>query len=89
MKPLIKILSTVVSVLGGFLGSKLLEALWGQLTGDEPPKTKNKEALRRQPLLRVVGFAAASSATSALIKAATERGARKLEARTKHSAEEV
>lgn len=89
MKPLIKLVSTVVSVIGGIVGSKLLETVWTQLTGDDAPKKKNKEARSEQSLVRVVGFAAASAATAALIKVGTERGADKLVARTKSRPEEV
>ncbi|RKW70246.1 DUF4235 domain-containing protein [Galactobacter caseinivorans] len=89
MKPLVKILSTVVSLVAGIVGSKVLDSTWKQVTGQDAPKKKNKEAREDQSVVRVATFAAISAATAALIKIATERGANKLVNRTKSRPEEV
>lgn len=89
MKPLVKILSTVIALVAGIVGSKVLESTWKQVTGQDAPKKNNKEARADASVARVVTFTAISAATAALIKLATERGANKLVSRTKSRPEEV
>jgi len=89
VKPLAKILSTVVSLVAGLIGSKVLSRVWTQVTGDDAPSKKNKEAQADQSVARVVTFAAISAGVAALANAAAQRGAERIVARATSNPEEV
>ena len=89
MKPLVKIFSTIASLVAGLVGSKLVESTWTKVTGDDAPTKKNKDAQDAQSLTRVVTFAAISAATAALINVAVNRGAERMVKRAKSHPEEV
>jgi len=89
VKPLVKILSAVVSLVAGMAASKLVERTWTSVTGDAAPTKKNKDARENQSVARLVTFAAVSAGTAALINAATQRGAQRLVQRSASHPEEV
>ncbi len=89
MKPLAKILSTVVSLVAGLIGSKVLSSVWTQVTGDDAPSKKNKEAQADQSIGRIVTFAAISAGVAALTNVAAQRGAERMVRRVRSNPEEV
>lgn len=89
VKPLAKIVSTVVSLLAGLVGSKIVASLWTQVTGDDAPTKKNKDAQAAQSVTRVVAFAAISAAVAALGNEAAQRAGQKLAKRATSHPEEV
>jgi hypothetical protein len=89
VKPLIKIVSSVAAIVGGIVGGKLLTRTWTQVTGEDAPTKKNKEARAEQSVTRVAVFAAASSALAVVIKLGTQRAGERLVARGKQHPEEV
>ncbi|MDR2256668.1 MAG: DUF4235 domain-containing protein [Arthrobacter sp.] len=89
MKPLAKIVSTVVSLLAGLVGSALLSKVWTQVTGDDAPSKKNKDAQAQQSVARVVTFAAISAAVGALANAAAQRAGQRMVERATSNPEEV
>ena len=88
MKALVKILTAVVSLAAGAASSKLLESVWTKLTGDDVPNKKNKEAMERASVARIVTFAGVSAAVAALIGSGSQRvGQRFMERATSHPEE--
>ncbi|MGO1320732.1 MAG: DUF4235 domain-containing protein [Galactobacter sp.] len=89
MKPLIKILSSVAALVGGIVGGKLLTNTWAQVTGEDAPTKKNKEAQAEQSVTRVAVFRAASAALAVVIKLGSQRVGERLIARSGKHLEEV
>ncbi|MGO3152762.1 MAG: DUF4235 domain-containing protein [Galactobacter sp.] len=89
MKPLIKILSSVAAIVGGIVGGKMLTKTWTQVTGEDAPTKKNKEAQAEQSVTRVAVFTAASAALAVVIKLGTQRAGERIIARGKQNPEEV
>lgn len=89
MKPLVKILSSVASIVGGVVGGKLLTNVWTRVTGQTPPTKKNKQAQAEQSLTRVAVFTAASSALAVVIKLGSQRLGERIIDRAKKHPEEV
>ena len=72
-----RLLRTGVSIGAGFVGTKVVEAVWKAATGDdEAPNTDDDQAT----LLKVVAFATISAGVSALL----EVGSQRLVARAMH-----
>lgn len=69
-----KLLSTGISIAGGFIGSKLVEVAWRGITGEDAPKDPEDTD---QSLVRAVVFAAITAGISSLIKIGSQRGAHK------------
>lgn len=65
-----RLLRTGVSIGVGFIGSKVVEAIWKAATGDdEAPTTDDDQAT----LLKVVAFATISAGVSALLEVGSQR----------------
>lgn len=65
-----RLLRTGVSIGAGFLGTKVVEAIWKTTTGDsQAPTTDDDEAT----LLKVVAFATISAGVSALLEVGSQR----------------
>lgn len=69
-----KLLSTGLSLAGGFVGSKVVEIGWRGITGDNPPSDVDDDTVS---ITRLVAFATISAGISALIQVASQRGANK------------
>ncbi|GAA1499258.1 DUF4235 domain-containing protein [Paeniglutamicibacter kerguelensis] len=78
MKIQAKVFGTVVSLLAGLLGTKVVSAVWTKITGEEPPTPANPTAQQRATLGKVLVFAVISGASAACIQAITNRWTRKL-----------
>lgn len=81
MKILVKILGTVLSLLTGWLGTKVVSGLWKTVTGEQPPAPNNPEFQQEATLGKVLTFAIISGASAAVIQAITKRWTRDLEAK--------
>lgn len=65
-----RLLRTGVSIGAGFIGTKVVEAIWKTATGDdEAPNTDDDQAT----LLKVVAFATISAGVSALLEVGSQR----------------
>lgn len=65
-----RLLRTGVSIGAGFVGTKVVEAVWKAATGDdEAPNTDDDQAT----LLKVVAFATISAGVSALLEVGSQR----------------
>lgn len=65
-----RLLRTGVSIGAGFIGTKVVEAIWKTATGDnEAPTTDDDQAT----LLKVVAFATISAGVSALLEVGSQR----------------
>lgn len=65
-----RLLRTGVSIGAGFIGTKVVEAVWRAATGDsQAPTTDDDEAT----LLKVVAFATISAGVSALLEVGSQR----------------
>lgn len=78
MKMIIKLLGTVVSVVAGLVGAKLISSIWKGVTGEKPPTPTNPEVQQRATIGKVLSFAIVSGASAAVIQAVTKRWAQKL-----------
>jgi hypothetical protein len=87
--PLIKIFSTIASIVGGIVGGKLLADTWTKVTGEDAPTKKNKEAQEAQSVVRIAVFTAAAAALGTIIKVGTQRAGDRLVERVKKHPEEV
>lgn len=69
-----KLLGTGVSIGAGFVGTKLVNALWEKSTGNKPPKgSDDMDASLRSALT----FALISAAVSAVIQVVAGRGTKR------------
>lgn len=85
MKILVKVFATVVSLLAGLLGAKVVSVVWEKATGEEPPTPANAAAQQRATLGKVLTFAVFSGASAACIQALTNRWTRKLAEKSQRS----
>ncbi|WBL20391.1 DUF4235 domain-containing protein [Citricoccus sp. NR2] len=69
-----KLLTTGISLAGGYIGTKVVEAGWKAFTGEDAPKDVDDAD---QSLVRAVVFATITAGISALIRVASQRGAAK------------
>ncbi|PRB72646.1 DUF4235 domain-containing protein [Arthrobacter sp. MYb213] len=76
-----KLLGTLASLLTGWVGSKIVGALWQKTTGEHPPSVTNPEKQQQATLGKVLVFAVISGASAACIQALTKRWTRGLERR--------
>lgn len=72
MNVLIKLLGTGVSLLAGFAGTKLVDALWEKSTGNKPPKGDDEDV--PTTLRQALTFALISAAVSSVIQVLANRG---------------
>jgi hypothetical protein len=71
MNILIKLLGTGVSLLAGFAGTKLVDAMWEKSTGSKPPKGDDDVPTT---LREALTFALISASVSAIIQVLANRG---------------
>lgn len=71
MNLLIKLLGTGVSIGAGFVGTKLVNALWEKSTGNKPPKGHDD---METSLRSALTFALISASVSAVIQVFASRG---------------
>jgi hypothetical protein len=71
MNILIKLLGTGVSLLAGFAGTKLVDAMWEKSTGSKPPKGDDDIPTTLRAALT---FALISASVSAIIQVLANRG---------------
>lgn len=67
-----KLIATGISIGGGIVGTKLVEAGWKAFTGDDAPKDLDDT---EQDLVQAIVFATLTAAISATIRVASKRGA--------------
>ncbi|AXR74856.1 DUF4235 domain-containing protein [Auritidibacter ignavus] len=76
-----KVLTTGVSLAGGYLGTKIVDLGWKAMTGEKAPSEDDEQ---QTSIAKIVTFAAISAAISSLITSGSQRGVRKaMEARAK------
>ncbi|WP_028267616.1 DUF4235 domain-containing protein [Arthrobacter sp. MA-N2] len=71
MNLLIKLLGTGVSIGAGFVGTKLVNAVWEKTTGNKPPKGHDD---METSLRSALTFALISATVSAVIQVVASRG---------------
>lgn len=71
----IKVLGTVASIGAGFIGTKLVGAIWHKATGEVPPTPANPAAQQRATMGKALTFAVISGASAAVIQVLTKRWA--------------
>lgn len=72
MNLFIKLLGTGVSLLAGFVGTKLVDAVWEKSTGSRPPKGHDDDV--PTTLRSALTFALVSASVSAIIQVLANRG---------------
>ena len=73
MKILFTPISIAAGLLGGFIGKKIFDQVWGLIDEEEPPDSKHRQATWPKLLLA----AAVQGAIFRAVKEATDHGARK------------
>lgn len=68
-----KLLTTGISLAGGFAATKAFEFVWRQATGEETPKGADEDEIS---LRKALVFAISSSAISAGVQVLSQRGAK-------------
>jgi hypothetical protein len=72
MNIFIKLLGTGVSLLAGFVGTKLVDTVWEKSTGSKPPKGHDDDV--PTTLRHALTFALISASVSAVIQVLANRG---------------
>jgi len=72
MNILIKLLGTGISLLAGFVGTKVVDTVWEKTTGNRPPKGHDDDAATT--LRSALTFALISASVSAVIQVLANRG---------------
>lgn len=72
MNIFIKLLGTGISLLAGFVGTKLVDKVWEKSTGSKPPKGHDDDV--PTTLRSALTFALISAAVSAIIQVLANRG---------------
>ncbi|MCU1530760.1 MAG: hypothetical protein JWO49_331 [Arthrobacter sp.] len=72
MNIVIKLLGTGISLLAGFAGTKLVDAVWERTTGNKPPKGHDENI--PTTLRSALTFALISATVSAIIQVFANRG---------------
>jgi hypothetical protein len=72
MNIMIKLLGTGISLLAGFAGTKLVDAVWEKSTGNKPPTGEHDDV--PTTLRSALTFALISASVSAIIRVLTNRG---------------
>ncbi len=72
MNIFIKLLGTGISLLAGFAGTKLVDAVWEKSTGNKPPKGHDDDI--PTTLRSALTFALISASVSAIIQVLANRG---------------
>ncbi len=78
MNLMTKGIGTLISLLAGLAGAKIVSVLWSKTTGEEPPTPANPEVQKHASLGTVLAFALISGASAACIQAVTKRWTGKL-----------
>jgi hypothetical protein len=72
MNIFIKLLGTGVSLLAGYVGTKLVDTVWEKSTGNKPPKGHDEDV--PTTLRSALTFALISAAVSAIIQVLANHG---------------
>ncbi|MGY2744806.1 DUF4235 domain-containing protein [Pseudarthrobacter sp. O4] len=72
MNIFIKLLGTGISLLAGYVGTKLVDTVWEKSTGNKPPKGHHDDI--PTTLRSALTFALISAAVSAIIQVLANRG---------------
>lgn len=72
MNILIKLLGTGISLLAGFVGTKVVDTVWEKTTGNKPPKGHDDDVATT--LRSALTFALISASVSAVIQVLANRG---------------
>jgi hypothetical protein len=72
MNIFIKLLGTGISLLAGFVGTKLVDTVWEKSTGKKPPKGHDDDI--PTTLRSALTFALVSASVSAIIQVLANRG---------------
>ena len=72
MNIFIKLLGTGISLLAGFVGTKLVDTVWEKSTGNKPPKGHDEDV--PTTLRSALTFALISASVSAIIQVLANRG---------------
>ncbi|MEC5180632.1 DUF4235 domain-containing protein [Arthrobacter sp. CG_A4] len=72
MNIFIKLLGTGISLLAGFVGTKLVDTVWEKSTGNKPPKGHDDDI--PTTLRSALTFALISASVSAIIQVLANRG---------------
>lgn len=72
MNIFIKLLGTGISLLAGYVGTKLVDTVWEKTTGNKPPKDHDDDV--PTTLRSALTFALISASVSALIQVLANRG---------------
>jgi hypothetical protein len=72
MNIFIKLLGTGISLLAGFVGTKLVDTVWEKSTGNKPPKGHDDDI--PTTLRSALTFALVSASVSAIIQVFANRG---------------
>lgn len=89
MNILLRVGGTIISLVAGLAGAKVVDAVWTKLTGNEPPKATNPKTQAEATLRQALGFAVMSSVVAAVIQVATNRGTQRAIARFNRTLDEV
>ncbi|MGJ9403030.1 DUF4235 domain-containing protein [Arthrobacter sp. KK5.5] len=89
MNILLKVGGTIISLVAGLAGAKVVDAVWTKVTGNEPPKPTNPKTQAEATLRQALGFAVMSSVVAAVIQVATNRGTQRAIARFNRTLDEV
>ena len=72
MNIIIKLLGTGISLLAGFVGTKMVDTVWEKTTGNKPPKGHDDDV--PTTLRSALTFALISASVSAVIHVLANRG---------------
>jgi len=72
MNIFIKLLGTGISLLAGYVGTKLVDTVWEKSTGNKPPKDHDHDV--PTTLRSALTFALISASVSAIIQVLANRG---------------
>ncbi|CAI3804832.1 DUF4235 domain-containing protein [Pseudarthrobacter sp. MM222] len=72
MNIFIKLLGTGISLLAGFVGTKIVDTVWEKSTGNKPPKGHDDDI--PTTLRSALTFALVSASVSAIIQVLANRG---------------
>jgi hypothetical protein len=72
MNIIIKLLGTGISLLAGFVGTKVVDTVWEKTTGNKPPKGHDDDV--PTTLRSALTFALISASVSAVIQVLANRG---------------
>ena len=72
MNMFIKLLGTGISLLAGFVGTKIVDTVWEKSTGNKPPKGHDDDI--PTTLRSALTFALISASVSAIIQVLANRG---------------